>query len=142
MNHKIGIRVLMTVGALLTGLIGIGHILMPDFGYQNIVSDSMDSSVRDHFYFLGTYAVCLFLLSFSALSLYFSKFANPMATAVVCTIMFFFWGGRAVLEFIYPVSLKIFFLSNPHIVLMPLITFLAFIYFVSTIKSWYLASNT
>lgn len=90
MNHKVGIRVLMSVGALFTGLIGFGHIFMPDYGYQSVVFENMASPVRDHFYFLGTYAVCLFLLSFAVLSLYFSKLVNPKATAVVCTTMFFF----------------------------------------------------
>ena len=101
----------------------------------------MESSVSEHFYYLGTYAICLFLLVFSALSIFFSKFTYPKATAVVSAAIFIFWGSRVVLEMIYPVNVKIFFLDNPHILLMPIISVLTIVYLVSTIKSWYLIGS-
>lgn len=138
MNHKVGVRILMIVGGVVTGMIAIGHIFMPEFGYDKIVPQAMEYSVREHFYYLGTYAVCLFLMVFSALSLFFSGFKYPKATSVVCTMLFVFWCGRTVLEVVYPVNLKIFFLDNPHVVLLPVISTLCAVYFVSTVKSWYL----
>ena len=37
MDHKIGVRVLMTAGGVVTALIGCGHIFMPEFGFNNLV---------------------------------------------------------------------------------------------------------
>ena len=128
----------MTAGGVLTASIGIGHIFMPDYGYDGYIAHGMPQLVRDHFYYLGTYAICLFLLSFAGLSLYFSRFSYPKATAIVATVFSMFWVLRALLEVRFPVSLRIFFLQNPHTVLLPVMIFLTLVYAASALKSWYL----
>lgn len=141
MNHTIGFRVLMTIGGLITLMIGFGHIVMPEYGYSPEVQESMTPTLAEHFYFLGTYAVCMFLLGFAVLSFFFSKFTFPLPPAVVCSVLLAFWFGRAILEFFYPVHLPIFFLENPHVVLGPVIVTLSVIYFIATVKGWFLVSR-
>jgi hypothetical protein len=133
---KLLLRGTLFIGGLLTAVIGIGHIFMPTLGYDSSVPLAMEPAVRDHFYYLGTYAICAFLLSFALISLYFSKLEFPKASLVVCSILAVFWIARAVLEFLYPVEIKIFFLQTPHSVLMSVIVFLAFIYSFSALKGW------
>lgn len=130
------IRVAMLVGGALTALIGLGHVFMPTSGYGTGVAATMDPIVRDHFYYLGTYVICAFLLSFAALSIYFSGFESPRASVIVCSVLAAFWIARVVLEVRYPVALNIFFLGNPHQVLLPVIAFLAFIYSKAAVKGW------
>ena len=141
MNHKMGFRVLMTIGGIVTLMIGLGHIVMPEYGYRSEVPESMSPVLTEHFYYLGTYAICMFLIGFSLLSLFFSKFTVPVASAVVSSVLCAFWMGRAVLEFIYPVHLQIFFLADPHVVLAFVTIALSIIYFLTTAKSWYLISR-
>jgi hypothetical protein len=129
-------RLAMLVGGILTAVIGVGHIFMPTIGYSGSVAATMDPVVRDHFYYLGTYAICAFLLSFAALSIYFSRLDSSRAALAVCSVLAVFWIARVVLEVCYPVELGIYFLRHPHRVLLPVIVFLAFIYSKAAVKSW------
>lgn len=123
----------MGAGALVTGLIGIGHLFMPSIGYDGTVAASMERAARDHFYYLGTYAIAGFLLSFAVLSLRFSRVDQGDATVTVCAVLAAFWSVRLGLELRYPVDLPIFFLRNPHPVLVVVIGGLAIAYAASTI---------
>jgi hypothetical protein len=130
------LRRALLIGGLITAVIGGGHIFMPTAGYDSSIPLSMEPLIRDHFYHLGTYAICGFLLSFAFLSLYFSRLAYPQASLVVCSALAVFWLVRAVFEFLYPVEIRIFFLQTPHYVLLPVIIFLAFIYSLAALKGW------
>jgi hypothetical protein len=109
---------------------------MPSIGYDSSLSLAVAPAVREHFYYLGTYAIYVFLLSLAFLSIYFSRFEYPLASLVVGSILAVLWVTRAILEFIFPVEFKIFFLQTPHSVLLAVIVFLAFIYSISAIKAW------
>jgi hypothetical protein len=109
---------------------------MPTFGYDPSVPIAMAPVVRDHFFYLGTYAICAFLLSFSSLSLYFSTRAYDRASLIVCTVFAAFWVARAVLEFQFPVELRIFFLQSPHAVLSAVILTLAVSYSIAAFWGW------
>lgn len=134
MNTQLLLRGTLLIGGLLTAVIGIGHIFMPTAGYDSSVPQMMDSAVRDHFYYLGTYAICAFLLSFAFLSIYFSGLKYPQASLIVCSVLAVFWVVRAILEFLYPVEIRIFFLRTPHSVLLPVILLLAIAYSISALK--------
>ncbi len=129
-------RTTLLLGGLATGLIGVGHTIMPTLGYRNSVSIAMDPPIRDHFYYLATYAICAFLLSFAALSIYFSTIPANLSSLVVCSVLAAFWIVRAVLETIYPVEVPIFFLEKPHLVLFPIILLLALAYSISALSGW------
>lgn len=136
MNSEYLLRGALLVGGLLTAMIGIGHIFMPAAGYDSSVPLAMEPAIREHFYYLGTYAICTFLLSLGFLSIYFSRFEYPRASLVVGSVLAVLWVARAILEFIYPVEVRIFFLATPHSVLLPIILFLAVIYTISALKAW------
>lgn len=141
MNTERLLRVALLVGGLLTAMIGIGHIFMPTAGYDSSVPLAMEPVIREHFYYLGTYAICAFLLSLAFLSIYFSRLEYPRASLVVCSVLAVLWVARTILEFLYPVEIRIFFLQKPHGVLLPVIAFLAFIYSISALKSWVLGAR-
>ena len=136
MNSERLLRGALLIGGLITAMIGVGHVFMPTIGYDSSVSLAMEPAIREHFYYLGTYAICAFLLSLAFISIYFSKFEYPQASLVVGSVLAVLWVARAILEFIYPVEIRIFFLQTPHSVLLPVIVFLAFIYSISALKAW------
>jgi predicted anti-sigma-YlaC factor YlaD len=104
MRSAVLVRGALLFGGAATAMIGVGHIFMPAAGYAPSIAQGMTPDVRDHFYFLGTYAICGFLLSFATLSLYFSAQRYGPASLVVCSVLAMFWSGRVVLELIYPSS--------------------------------------
>ncbi|HWU24974.1 MAG TPA: hypothetical protein VN154_01105 [Rhizomicrobium sp.] len=62
-------RTALPYGAVVTALIGVWHMFMPTAGYAHWVVHSMPTPIADHFYYLGTYAIGVFLSSFACLSL-------------------------------------------------------------------------
>lgn len=115
-------------GGICVTLIGIMHIFMPAMGYENTIPLSMPGEVSNHFYYLGTYAICTFLLTLGFLSIYASRIHHPDVSFVICSAFSLLWISRTVLEIIYPVRLKLFFLSVPTVVLLPLIILIATVY--------------
>lgn len=113
--------------------IGIGHIFMPSLGYEPEVPAGMTTVVRDHFYYLGTYAICLFLLAQGFVSIYASRVQHRDVSIVICTVFAIVWIGRMILEVIYPVRLRLFFLADPTAVLFPVICVIAFTYTIGSI---------
>jgi len=135
-NSERLLRGALLIGGLLTAMIGIGHIFMPTVGYDSAVPQAMEPAIREHFYYLGTYAICAFLLSLAFLSIYFSRLEYPRASLVVGSVLAVLWVARAILELIYPVEIRIFFLKTPHGVILLVTVFLAFIYSISAIRAW------
>ena len=131
------LQLALLIGGVLTAVIGVGHIFMPTLGYDASIPSAMAPAVRDHFYYLGTYAICAFLLSFAFLSLYASRTATSRFARVVCSTLALFWVVRAILEVRYPVDVRIFFLKTPHTVLLPVICFLAALYSLAALEAWW-----
>jgi hypothetical protein len=96
----------------------------------------MEPAVGECFYYLGIYVICTILLLLAFLSIYFSRFEHPRASLVVGSVLVVLWVARAILELIYPVDIRIFFLQTPHSVLLSVAIFLAFIYSISAGKAW------
>lgn len=105
----------------LVSLIAIGHIFMPIFGYPDTVTSGMPVPVKEHFYYLGTYAICTFLFAFATLTFYHARTAGTPAARVFSATMAAVWWLRVALEFSYPVDVPIFFLDRPHPVLVPVL---------------------
>lgn len=130
------IRIPMLIGGIFTFIIGVGHIFLPSMGYDKSVPLSMEPEVSEHFYYLGTYAICSFLLALGAISIYFSRIKLSQQTVVISFILALVWIARAVFEFIYPVMLKIFMLDTPHSILKLVTSFIALLYVISTLFGW------
>jgi hypothetical protein len=108
---------LRVAGALMLA-IGLGHTVMPTLGYPDAVPAAMEPATRDHFYYLGTYAIGAFLLGFAALT--FAHSRRPPAP-VFAVIMAAVWTVRLVLEVVYPVDIQIFALERPTTVITPVL---------------------
>lgn len=134
-NHRTLSLSLLT-GGIITTIIGIAHIFMPEYGYPESISKAMEPNVGEHFYYLGTYAICGFLLTLGGLSIYFSKIKNIKNSVVVGFFLSLLWIFRAILEYIYPVDLPIFFLKAPHGALFSVILFLAICYTIGFIGGY------
>ena len=118
-NKRTDAYVGLWIGGLITLLIGIMHFFMPTFGYSTAVPESMTSTTRDHFYYLGTYAIGAFLLTFGNLSLYIARNEQHDIALVFSILLTALWFTRTILEIIYPTHLKLFLLENPIVVLLP-----------------------
>jgi hypothetical protein len=106
-------------------LIAVGHVFMPAWGYPESVRREMTGAVKEHFYYLGTYAICTFLFAFAVLTFYHSRLVGTRATLVFSGTMAAVWWLRVALEFSYPVDVPIFFLDDPHPVLVPVLMIIA-----------------
>jgi hypothetical protein len=138
---NVWVSVPMLVAGMLTLMIGIGHVFLPTMGYEDSVQSAMPPAIREHFYYLGTYAICSFLLAFGFISIYFSRTKLSNQTVVVSFVLALVWGSRAIFEFIYPVELKIFMLDYPHRVLKIVTSFMGLLYVISTLFGLILRRN-
>lgn len=128
------LKLALLSGDILATVIGVAHIFMPSLGYSSIMSSSMTTEIRDHFYYLATYAIGAFLLTLGFLSIYFSRLDYPKASLVVCAALSVLWITRAILEFAYPVEIGIFFMDRPTVVLFPVISTIAAMYSAATVS--------
>jgi hypothetical protein len=128
----------LRVAGTLVSLIAIGHIFMPAFGYADAVTSGMPVPVKEHFYYLGTYAICTFLFAFATLTFYHARTAGTPAALVFSATMAVVWWLRVALEFSYPVDVPIFFLDRPHPVLVPVLLIIAIAF---TAAAWSAAAG-
>lgn len=135
------IRLPMLTGGIIIMIIGIGHIFMPTTGYEDTVTFSMAPAIRNHFYYLGTYAICIFLLALGFISIYFSRIELSIHTIVISSVLAIVWTGRVIFEFIYPVDIKIFMLQKPHNALRIVISILALLYSITSFYGWTIKDN-
>lgn len=124
----------LRIGGVILLFIGVMHIFMPEFGYPPNIAEQMQESVRAHFYYLATYAIGSFLMTFGFLSLYFSKLTHPQKNSLIFALsQVVLWSTRSVLEVIYPVTVPIFFLAEPTRLLLPVTISVTAIYLFGSI---------
>ena len=109
----------ITTSSLLILVVAVGHVFMPLYGYEPSVVAGLPPRVADHFYYLGTWAICSFLFFVAAISFLMSWPAGRMRDAQGLRLRFGLlsvglWGVRLLLELVYPVDLNIYFLDHPH----------------------------
>ena len=126
-------RASLGIAGSLILLIGIGHIFMPSLGYTEIATQGMTEQAKEHFYFLGTYAICTFLLAFGALTLSHALNPKEMHTLIFSAILSIVWLIRLALQFAYPVQVPIFGLEHPHPILVPVLSVIAAAFVIATI---------
>lgn len=97
--------------------IGLAHFVMPSFGYARDALAAIPGPQKEHFVYLGTYAIGTFLVSLGILTLLSDQRRASPLELIFFGLMVFVWAARLALEFVYPVDLSLFFLSDPHPVL-------------------------
>lgn len=118
-------------GALIL-TIGIAHLFMPSIGYASHDLSAIPEPQRSHFVYLGTYAIGVFLLAMGGLTVYMALQTATKAATVFFGAMAAVWTGRWVLEFLFPVNLRLFFVDDPHAVLRVVIGVIAVAYCIVT----------
>ncbi len=98
--------------------IGLAHFLMPTIGYAPSDLAAIPAPQKEHFVFLGTYAIAFFLVSFAVMTLMADQRAPTWQMTVFLGLMTVVWCARFVLEILYPVTLPLFFAPEPHAMLL------------------------
>lgn len=118
-------NVAIIFGATVMTMIGAMHMAMPTIGYEPSVRDALAPGLREHFYYLGTYAIGGFLFALAGLSLLALGTARAwLASGLLAAL----WGARSLLEVLYPVELPLFILAHPHPVLLTVMLILTTFY--------------
>lgn len=102
------------LAGILVLMIGLAHFVMPSIGYATDALAAIPESQRDHFVYLGTYAIGTFLCTFGILTLLSDPARAGRFETAFLALMVLIWAARLVLEFLYPVDLALFFLAKPH----------------------------
>jgi hypothetical protein len=121
-HSRRGYRWALRLAGVLVLAIAVGHAFLPTIGYPPSASAGMTGAARDHFYYLGTYAIGAFLLGFAVLTLMHSARPPSLAFPAVMTAV---WAVRLALELAYPVDLRIFVLDRPTVVITPVLLTIA-----------------
>jgi len=106
------------ISGLLVLMIGLVHFALPTLGYAPDALAAIPEAQRAHFVYLGTYSIAFFLISFAVMTLMADRTAPNHAITAFLGVMVVVWGARFVLELLYPVDLSLFFVANPHPMLM------------------------
>ena len=71
-RHHVFVTGYSTGGAIAL-VLGAAHFFLPSWGYDRLVLQSIPEIPRDHFVYLATYAIGLFLVSVGVMSFHFAK---------------------------------------------------------------------
>jgi hypothetical protein len=93
----------------------------------------MTQVAREHFFFLGTYAIGMFLQGMAVLAFLHSTRPGTTETLAFSAVMTLVWGIRLGLEFAYPVEVPIFTLDRPHTAIAPVLTVIATAFAAATL---------
>jgi uncharacterized protein YjeT (DUF2065 family) len=116
----------MLAGGSIEILIGLVHFIMP----IQIVGASEVASLPDNYKSIITLmsvAVGLCLVVFGTLSLYFSKriVKGDRSAWIFGISQGVLWFGRTILELIFPVTIPLLFLTNPTVLVLPMVFLLS-----------------
>ena len=95
-------------------IIGIVHFALPGYGYRAADLAEIPLLQREHFVYLGTYAIGSFLIAFGVMTLRFARGPASGDAALFFGLMSGVWALRTVLELLYPVALPLFVVATPH----------------------------
>ena len=105
------------IGGVIALVLGAAHFLLPGWGYDGLVLQSIPEVPRNHFVHLGTYAIGMFLLCVSVMSFHFAQLGGSPTARLFAALQAIFWAGRILLEMLFPSHLQIFFLGDPPVAL-------------------------
>jgi hypothetical protein len=125
----------LRLGGLITVMIGAAHLFFPEMGYDQTVPAGMEPEIRAHFYYLATYAIAAFLLSLGSLSLWFSRLLHVPSAIVVSVVLAALWLIRFGLELAFPVTIGLFVVVQPTVIILPVVAVMALLYTASVLVS-------
>lgn len=112
-------RILLTAGGLEL-FVALLHFIMPYFAIQNVSISSLGTNELN-FVSLLIYAVGILLLAFGSMTIVYSF--NPQKTVDLLyyylIIQVFLWALRVILEIVYPIQIKLFYVEPFSIIVLP-----------------------
>ncbi len=123
------------VGGLLL-LIGIGHMLLPTHGYSAEAVASWSAESKEYFYYQTTYMVGTLLLFLSLISFIYSSQRPSRPIAWFATTSTILWLVRLFLEIKFPVTLKLYFIAQPHYIVMATLGVIILLYALASSIAW------
>jgi hypothetical protein len=122
------LQISLRLGGIITLAIGLAHLFFPNAGYGREIADSMSPAIRDHFFFLATYAIAGFLLSLGAISVLFSRLGHLPSSITIACVLAALWLARLGMELAWPVEVPLFILQRPSSLILPTIGLMAALY--------------
>jgi hypothetical protein len=127
----------MVAGGIITGLIAVIHVIWP----FELADDGRFASIPPEYQnllVLSSLAIGVCLAVFSFLSIYFSRrlMAGTRSAWVVGISLGIVWEVRAALEVHYPVTVPLFYIARPTVVVLPMTIALGLIYIVPLLYVW------
>lgn len=129
-------KLAMKIPANLILLIGIAHLFLPTHGYNAETVVGWSEQTKDHFLYLATYMIAAFLLTLSLLTFLYARKTPSRPVAWFATISTILWVVRLFLEFFFPVNVPLFFVAQPHYILMAVIGLIAASYALASGIAW------
>jgi hypothetical protein len=125
---------LFFAGGIAELLVAAGHFLMPLSIDRSAEIAGVSVEYRS-FILLATIAIGVCMTSFGALSIYFSRRLSQDARAAwaFCLSQGLLWTARVLLELALPVRIHLFFLSNPTVVILPMLIVIALLFLFPTL---------
>jgi hypothetical protein len=129
------LQISLRLGGIITLAIGLAHLFFPSAGYNRSIPDSMSPVVRDHFFFLATYAIAAFLLSIGTISVLFSRLSHLPSAITIASVLAVLWSVRLALELAFPVEVALFIVPRPSSLILPTIGLMAALYVAAVLMN-------
>jgi hypothetical protein len=84
----------MRIGGVVALAVGAAHFLLPTLGYDQELLQSVPKVPRDHFVYLGTYAIGIFLVIAGVMSLFFAQLHGGTGARLFAGAQAAFWAAR------------------------------------------------
>lgn len=101
-------RLFLVLAGLVPLAVGIMHLFLPSFGFDDAVLAQFTPASRSHFVDLALYAIAVFLLAFAFLTFYFAARVESSGAIVFSVVQSVVWVLRSILEVIFPVEIALF----------------------------------
>ena len=125
---------LLFAGGVFELLIGVAHFLMPIEIVKSVEFTSLNESHLD-FIILSTLAIGLCATLFGILSIYFSKKIRlgDMSAYYFGLSQAVLWIFRLVLEIVYPVRVTLIQITNPTVIVIPIVITIMFLFIIPVV---------
>ena len=136
-NRSPWITRMVFTGGLLELILGAIHFVMPWFVLRAQGIGALNPPERN-FVILCVVAVGLLLIALGLITILLVRGAslNNTAWTLFLTIKALLWSGRVFLELLLPVSISMFFISQPSILILPVIVIETLLFAIPAILSW------
>ena len=135
-------RRLLLIAGIIEVVAGLAHFAMPHFAYQS-EGFSLLNQNEVGFITAGVFSVGILLMTFGALTVYFSLRDDTSTEVLVYygITQSILWLMRIVIEIVYPIKIPLFQIRQPTVILLPLFILECILFTTATILIYKNRSN-